>query len=206
MTSDASLRDRLAALRSGEIPPEELYGVIHAFGEANFLEAEPDVVALLRHPAAEIRRIAVSVLTFHWRVARHRDELVRLLLSDPDDTVRSTATGGVGFVFRDTRDPIVSQALLERIQDGDRNPAEREAAYAALRDVSSAPKVGQGIGDMKARAEARRQKELQAARSREEFQRRLWLWRDHDDLLSRIDWEFVEGVERTIQDERSDSE
>lgn len=207
----------LQRLRSGSIPETNLYGAIHDLGEATHsetgyrgcetlrAEAEPDIVALLKHPDEEIRGIAVSVLTFHWNAPgrKNRDELIVLLLHDPDNLVKSTAAAGLGFVLRDSRDPVVSAALVETIQDTDEDPSLRETAYDALGEVWSSPRADQSAAEIRAKAEIQRQKELQAAPSRQDFQRRLWLWRDHQETLSKIDWELVERIKRTIQTEAS---
>ena len=94
---DELLRTKLTALRSGEILPEELYELVHDFGHAMFVDAEPDVVALLDHLNERIRCIAVRVLTFHWNISRHWDRLIRLLRDDPDDEVKSFTAAGLGF-------------------------------------------------------------------------------------------------------------
>jgi len=200
MRDDALLRSKLTALRNGQIPPEELYGLIHDFGHAMFLEAEPDVVALLDHSNARIRCIAVRVLTFHWNVRGHRDRLIPLLRNDSDDEVKSFTAAGLGFVFQNSRDPIVSQALIDRVRDGNEHPLVREAAYSGLREVWSPGSVDQDISDIG--AEIRRSeewdKELETAGSREEFQSKLWMWRQ--EKLLRIEWELVERIERAIQE------
>ncbi|TMJ00691.1 MAG: HEAT repeat domain-containing protein [Bacillati bacterium ANGP1] len=206
MRDDALIRAKLTALRNGEIPPEELYGLIHDFGHAMLLEAEPDVVALLDHSDAQIRCIAVRVLTFHWNISRHWDRLIRLLRDDPDDEVKSFTAAGLGFVFQNARDPIVSQALIDKVRDRREHPLVREAAYSALREVWSPGSVDQDISDI--RAEIRRSEEwdeeLETAGSREEFQSKLWMWRQ--EKLLRIEWELVERIERAIQQGSSGSE
>src|SRR2546427_2864258 len=206
MRDDALIRARLTALRNGEIPPDELYGLIHDFGHAMLLEAEPDVVALVDHQNAEIRWMGVRVLTFHWNISRHWDRWIRLLRDDPDDEVKSFTAAGLGFVFQNARDPIVSQALIDKVRDRREHPLVREAAYSALREVWSPGSVDQDISDI--RAEIRRSeewdKELETAGSREEFQSKLWMWRQ--EKLLRIDWEFVERIERAIQEGSSGSE
>lgn len=205
MQNNTSLRDKLTALRRGQIPFEELSGLIHEFGHAMFLEAEPDVVALLRHPNYLIRSNAVRVLTFHWDVRGHWDEPIRLLREDPDWGVRSFTAAGLGFVFRDSHDPIISRALTDKIRDQNDDPVVREAAYNALRSVWSPLNVDQDVEDIKAelRRAKERDKEFETRGSREEFQGTLWMWRQ-EPLLA-IDWKFVELIERMIQGESSDS-
>ena len=204
MQSDELLRAKLTALRNDKIPPEELYGLIHDFGHAMFLEAEPDVVTLLNHPNAQIRCIAIRVLTFHWDVRRHRDELIRLLQHDPEYEVRSFAARGLGFVFRESKDAVVSRALINIIRDNDEDPYLREAAYKGLRGVWTPVDVK--LADIQAEIQwqKERDKDLDVSRSREEFRDKLWMWRQ--ERLLKIDWEFVERIERTIQGESSGSE
>ena len=170
------------------------------------LEAEPDVVALWDHPNEQIRCIAVRVLTFHWNIRRHRDRLIRLLSNDTDDEVKSFTAAGLGFVFQNSHDSVVSQALIDKVRDGNEDPLVREAAYSGLREVWSPPNVDQDIADIKAEIRASKEwdKELDAARSREEFQSKLWMWRQ--ERLLKIDWEFVERIERAIQEGSSGSE
>jgi HEAT repeat protein len=205
MQDNTSLRTKLKALRKGEIPSEELYGLIHDFGHAMFLDAEPDVVALLNHSNDLIRSIAVRVLTFHWDNNRHRDELIRVLQHDPDKEVRSFSAAGLGFVFRDSHDPVVSRALIKKVRDNKEVLLVRDAAYGALRHVWSPPNVDQEIADI--REEIRRakveEKDLDTARSHEEFLSKLSMW--NQGRLLKIDWGFVERVEREIQRESSGS-
>ena len=199
MHDDTLLRAKLMALRKGEILPGELYGLIHDFGHAKLPEAEPDVVALLDHPDSQIRTIAVRVLAFHWDISRDRDRLIRLLRDDPDYEVKSFTAAGLGFVFRNSHDPVVSQALIKTIRDNDEDPYMRESAYDALRQVWSPLNVDQDIADIKEeiRQAKESEKDLEAARSPEEFQSRLWV--GTQEKLLKIDWEFVERVEHTIQ-------
>jgi len=205
MQDNILLMAKLIALRKGEIPPEELYELIHDFGHAKLPEAEPDVVALLDHPNSRIRTIAVKVLTFHWDISRHRDKLIRLLRYDPDYEVKSFTAAGLGFVFRNSHDPAVSQALIKTTRDNDEDAHMRESAYNALRQVWSPLNVDQDIADIK--EEIRRSKEsdkdLESARSPEEFQSKLWMWTQ--ERLLKIDWEFVERVEREISADSSGS-
>jgi hypothetical protein len=198
MQNDALLEKRLMALRKREISPSELYGLIHDLGHSTLLEAEPDVVALLDHPDSSIREIAVRVLTFHWDISKHRDKLIHLLRHDPDYEVKSFTAAGLGFVFRNSHDPVVSQALIKTVRDRDEDPYMRESAYNALLQVWSPLDVDQDLKDIS--EEIRRSKasdiDLESAQSPEEFQSRLRMWKQ--EKLLKIDWEFVERVEREI--------
>jgi HEAT repeats len=198
MQGDVLLRAKLTALRNGKVPPEELYNLIHTFGNEGFLEAEPDVVALLNHPDARFRELAVRVLTYHWDLRKHRDELIRLLRHDPDYKVRFFTAGGMGFVFRDSRDPVVSQALIDKIRDNDEDTYMRGSAYDALRKVWSKHDPADFTADWKERDKA-----YDAASSRKEALGMLWMW-EQENLL-KIDWEFVERIERTMRGESSGS-
>jgi hypothetical protein len=205
MQDDALLRNKLTALREGEIPPSELYGLVHDLGHSSLLEAEPDVVALLDHPESQIREIAVRVLTFHWDISRHRDKLIRLLRFDPDYEVKSFTAAGLGFVFRNSHDPVVSQALIKTIRDRDEDPYMRESAYNALVQVWSPLDVDQDLENIGKEIRQAKESEidLESAQSPEEFQSRLWMWKQ--EKLLKIDWEFVERVEREIQPDGSGS-
>lgn len=199
MHSDEGLRAKLAALRKGELSPEELNVLVHELGRAMFLEAEPDVVALLDHPDWWIRQSAVWVLTYDWDVSRHRDKLIHLVRHDPAWDVRLSAGGGLGWVFRDSHDPVVSQALIERIRNQTEDPKLRETAYEALRQVWSPYDPEQARADFRAmiHSDKESEKAFEAARSHEERQGLRWMWRQES--LLKIDWEFVERVERSIQ-------
>ena len=151
---------------------------------------------MLGHPSEEIRCIAVRVLTFHWDIKRHRDEIIHLLRRDPGHDVRGFTAAGLGFVFRHSRDPVVSHALIDRIRDGDEDPYLRKSAYGALHNVWSPPNVTEDLADTKAETwQMQRARELQAARTHEEFQRKQWMWREGEKTLWKIDWEFVERID-----------
>lgn len=57
-------------LMAGRIPRERLYEAIHDLGEANFVEAEPEVAKFVGDPDPELRYIAVNVISLHWGVAK----------------------------------------------------------------------------------------------------------------------------------------
>lgn len=192
MQGDALLRVKLTELRNGKVPSEGLYDLIHTFGNEHFLEAEPDAVALLNHPDWEFRCLAVRVLTYHWDLRRYRDELIRLLRRDPEYKVRFHTAGGLGFVFRDSRDPVVSQALIDNIRNNNEDTYMRELAYDSLRKMWSKRNPTDFEADPKERDKAH-----DAAPSREERLGILWMWRQEKSL--KIDWEFVERVEREIR-------
>ena len=82
----------------------------------------------------------------------------------------------------------------------------RESAYNALRQVWSPLDVDQDIADIKEeiRISKESDKDLESARSPEEFQSRLWMWTQ--ERLLKIDWQFVERVERAIQGGSSEEE
>jgi hypothetical protein len=112
-----------------------LYGLLHWFGEARTKELEPDVVRFLRHPRQNMREIALSVLTVHWRMVKHRRKYVELLKGDPDAQVRWTAASGLGSVLMASRDHQASRLMARIMRDESEDFTVRRSAYEALRDI-----------------------------------------------------------------------
>jgi len=74
------------------------------------------VAEYLTNPDPELRFIALSVLTLHWRRPEYRIAAERML-SDPDADVRRMAADTLGVLAQNTRDPRVLSLLLSRIDD-----------------------------------------------------------------------------------------
>ncbi|MBM3471539.1 MAG: HEAT repeat domain-containing protein [Armatimonadetes bacterium] len=112
-----------------------LYGLLHWFGEAGTKELERDVLRFLRHPRRNMREIALSVLTLHWKIDKHRRKYVELLTRDPDAQVRWTAASGLGLVLMASRDRQASRLMAHIMRDESEDFTVRRTAYEALRDV-----------------------------------------------------------------------
>jgi hypothetical protein len=89
MRSEAELNELLEQLRSGRVSGDT-YALIHEFGEAGLLAAEPTVASYLASPEADLRLIALSVLVLHWRRNEYRGTAEQML-NDPDPGVRRMA-------------------------------------------------------------------------------------------------------------------
>ena len=135
MTGDPDLGERLRALREDQIELDDLYSLIHDFGEAHFISAEPDVARFLEHPDPQIRYVAVHVIAFDWGMLKYRGALEGMLVGDPDGFVRQIAASGLGHLLRESRDARVIRLLLQTLRRDDEDGSVREAAYEALLDV-----------------------------------------------------------------------
>lgn len=200
MTDDLDLRKQLRALREDRVPYEDLYGLIHEFGEGGFTEAEPDVVRFLKHEDYLLRYIAVSVLTFHWDMPKYRDEFERLLFDDPDEYVRHIAASGLGYVLRESRDPEATRVLLQKLRDTSDDGYVRAAAYEAILDIWFPPPERKrewltGIRETLERSVVKDEDLSKAsARSREDFRKTWAFWEREWEL--RVDWDLVAAIER----------
>ena len=199
MMGSPSLREQMKRLREGKISGDELYRLIHEFGEAKFIEAEPDVVAALRHDDYLIRYIAAMVLTYHWDLVAHRDDIERLM-EDPDPEVRRVAAGGLGFLLRETQDRHATRLLIRKLRDATEEGSVRNGAYHALLAMwvpatKDNREVLEGLRHELSRS-ALMAKELEGAlkQSREALEAKLAFWRS--EWESRIDWELVAAIER----------
>jgi HEAT repeat protein len=197
MSEEEVLRDKLTALRRGELPPQGLFGFVLDLGYSNLREAEQDVVKLLRHPSDQIRSVAVRVLAFHWDMKHHKEDLIRILVEDLEDSVRGWAAAGLGSLFSESRDPSVTRALIEKLRDQNESDLVRETAYDALLGVWFPRDVNQLRKEIVAMIDAgkARRKDLRdaSARSREEYEGKLWLYEQETEL--KIDWDVVGRIE-----------
>jgi len=156
-----------------------LYGLLHWFGEARMKELEPDVLRFLRHPRRNMREIALSVLTLHWKMLKHRRKYVDLLKKDPDAQVRWTAASGLGYALMASRDRQASQLMGRIMRDESEDFTVRRTAYEALRDI--------WIPWRRRRVE-----------SAEYYRNKLYEMVEHDPNAWKqwVDWEFVAHAER----------
>jgi hypothetical protein len=126
-------------LREGRIPHQEIYGLLHALGEAGLVEAAEDVARFVRDRDPNLRYIALNVLTFHWDMPMYRRECEQLLFEDPDEQVRGMAAAGLGFVLRESKDCTATSMLLQKLRDKNETGLVRHSAYDAVVDVWLSP-------------------------------------------------------------------
>jgi HEAT repeats len=139
MPKDLALHSLLVDLRAGIIPEDELYTVIHRFGNEGLIEAKPDVERFLNHPNPEIRYIALNVLTFHWMCREHRSTCETFALNDPDSDNRRMGAAGLGALLEGTRDPKALQMLIRIFRDEKEEWDVRDAAYRSILYVLGRP-------------------------------------------------------------------
>lgn len=187
------------AIKAGRIPRERLYEAIHDLGEASFVEAESEVGKFLEDPDPELRYVAVSALSFHWGLPNWSGKLAQALQSDEDENVRRIAAAGLGYVMRGTKDPHLVRILIRRLRDSEESGSVRSSCYDALRSIwlgesESAKSVATEAEEVLASVT-----ELERARigSPEEFEAAMLRW--EMEWLSKVNWDFVEDVERAVK-------
>jgi len=85
MIKQEELAHQMQNLRQGKMSSREMYHTIHEFGRENFLEARPVVESFLTNEDAQLRSIALEVLTNRWRLAEHWKTARYFLEHDPDE-------------------------------------------------------------------------------------------------------------------------
>lgn len=180
MNDKKHLLERLRALKEGRVQEEELYTLIHEFGNAGFLQAETEVARFLQHDDPELRYIAVNVLAIHWGKADYRGVFEQMLTADPDSRVRDIAASSLGYLLRESRDQRATRLLLEKLRDEAEDRYVREAAFEALLDIwfPHALRTGQ---------------------TRKRYSRRPEQVTATHEELPDIDWELVAEIERDQQ-------
>ena len=139
MTDDPTvLRTLHESLRAGRFEGN-VYGLLHRFGNAGFVEAQPTVELFLSSADPQLRYIALNVLVLHWNMPTYQHECLRMLDSDPDEDVRRLAARCVGTLFSDTRSADALSALLKVIVNDGIDADIRAAAYTSLLEVLGAP-------------------------------------------------------------------
>ena len=133
------LRSQLARLRSGTIPPDELYGLLHQFGESGFIEAKSEIEKYLQHEDPQLRYIALNVLTLHWKCTRHRKTCEEFVLTDEDSENRRLGTIGLGALLEGTQDPEALDLLLQVFRDEEEEWHVRDSAYSAILYILGRP-------------------------------------------------------------------
>lgn len=206
--ADYLARVMLQRLREDTIPDNRLYGAIHDLGEAAHsttgfrgcdnlrAEAEPIVAGFLTHNNAQLRYIAVSVLSAHWDLRRYAGAFQQMSLNDPEDDVRQIALSSVGWLLRSTKDRDATRFLLSIFRDLGQDASMRQTAYEGLVEVwqgSNAAtsvfvrmrRIEQPLG---AKSRAGEEDKGIGSESRTE---KVW-----EDV---VDWEFVLEVEEELK-------
>ncbi len=198
--NESELRAKLEALKADQIPMEDLPRTLHDFGEADFRDAEPQVVQCLKHPDPNVRYTAVNVLALHWMSREHIGTLQRMLFEDDDADVRGVAAAGLGAILDGSRDVRTTRLLIRKLRDLEENRLVREAAYEALVAVAVPPSAkvwGRAKASVErfVRSVRQREREIHESGLRgESFREALkQLQRDVDGW---IDWELIGAIER----------
>jgi hypothetical protein len=129
----------LADLRSGRIPQTELYAAIHALGHGTVSDAKSVVESFLTSDDAQLRYIALNVLTIHWALQEHRQTCEFFLTNDPDSDNRRAGVAGIGALCEHTCDPDALALLLRVFDNAAEEPHVRDAAYSSILYVLGAP-------------------------------------------------------------------
>jgi len=135
MIKEEELSHQMQILQQGKMSSREMYRTIHKFGRENFLEARPVVESFLMNEDAQLRSIALEVLTNHWRLAEHWKTARYFLERDPDEDCRMRGAAALAALKMNTKDRR-TLALLARVAHNEQEQSiVREAAYAAMKGV-----------------------------------------------------------------------
>lgn len=127
-----TLKKDLQRLRTGGVPANKIYGVIHAFGEAGFKEAKDVVESYLKSDDPQLRNISLNVLTLHWKCLEHRVTCENTILHDEDSENRRLAVMGLAALLQGTKNPDALKILLTVFRDEGEKWHVRDAAYSAI--------------------------------------------------------------------------
>ena len=133
--SREELEGLLESLRRDALSPHEIYHAIQAFGEMNFQEARPEVERFLKSEDAELRFVALKVLTRYWHLAEHWQTARDVLEHDPDEECRFRAASALADLKRNTQDRFTLRVLAHVVRNEQENPIVREEAYAAMKAI-----------------------------------------------------------------------
>jgi hypothetical protein len=133
--SQKELEHLLALLQQGKLHGREVYRAVQLFGENHFLQARPEVEALLHSDAPDVRFVALKVLTQYWRLSEHWETARSVLFHDPDTECRFRAAGNLGSLEMNTQDERTLELLAQVVCNTQEEPVVRESAYAALLGV-----------------------------------------------------------------------
>ncbi len=120
------------AMQAGSVPPEDIYHVVHEFGEHNFREAFSVVEPLLHSSDPQLRAVALEVIAGHWGMPGYWDTIVRRLTEDPDIDCRFRAATLIGSLKRDTDDQDALHLLAQVVSNTSEHHLVRAAAYGAM--------------------------------------------------------------------------
>lgn len=132
---------RLKLLRSGQLTAREIADFAADAGTSNYIEAEPEVNALLDHRDPIVRYNAMATLAYEWGRSPRADRILEILYRDPDHDCRRQAAGALGSLFRGKKDAPVLDALTRTAKSSDEQMDLRAAAYASVLDVIGVPRA-----------------------------------------------------------------
>jgi hypothetical protein len=113
----------------------QIYHLIHKWGKENFLEAQPVVESFLASEDAQLRSIALEVLTNHWRLADYWEMAKRFLERDPDEDCRMRGASALSVLKMNTNDRSTLALLAQVVRNEQEQKIVRETAYAAMKGV-----------------------------------------------------------------------
>ena len=134
MTNEELLH-QMHNLQQGKMSSREMYHTIHEFGRGDFLEARPVVERFLTHDDAQLRYIALEVLTNHWRLAEHWQTAKDFLEHDPDEDCRRRGASSLALLKMNTNDRSTLAVLAQVVRNEQEDKVVRIAAYAAMKGV-----------------------------------------------------------------------
>lgn len=132
-----SARAVLEEFHAGKINKSKLYSTIHLFGQADLIEARPDVERFLTNERPDLRSIALHVLTLHFKLQEHWQTAVDFLLYDPDISCRSKGASALEWLKRNTRDSRTLSILASVATNKNEEIGVRGDAYTAMRGIFS---------------------------------------------------------------------
>lgn len=106
----------------------------HRLADAQYRPAMEFLISKLDDPKWDWRRVSVSLLGFHYKLAPETMEKIRYLLAhDPDSVVRDASASVLG------QQGQFPEKALQNAMECDRDQVVRETAFAALLDLAKVP-------------------------------------------------------------------
>jgi len=127
--------DLVEDLRQGKISSSEMYQTIHEIGRENVREARPLVEHFLTNEDAQLRSIALEVLTNHWRLSAYWQTAKDFLEHDPDEDCRMRGASALQALKMNTQHRPTLAVLARVVRNEREETIVREAAYAAMKGV-----------------------------------------------------------------------